>query len=244
MGGVDATVPIKRGKGTTALANANLLSKFCRTQIQSRHSMHDEKLIVFVKAPRTGAVKTRLAASIGANAACAAYRVLVEALLQRIASVENVELRFTPDDAENEIRPWLRESWQAAPQGAGDLGDRLQRAFEGAFAKRARRVVAIGSDCPDVAAEDISAAWSTLKTTDLVLGPASDGGYWLIGLQEPHSAVFQNISWSTATVFQETLVRAQEARLSVKLLRQLRDVDTEQQWREFLKRRKDFAGRV
>jgi rSAM/selenodomain-associated transferase 1 len=206
--------------------------------------MPDEKLIVFVKAPRSGAVKTRLAASIGANAACTAYRVLVDALLRRIESVENVELRFTPDDAENEIRPWLRESWQAAPQGAGDLGERLHRAFEASFAEGARRVVAIGSDCPDVTAGDITAAWSTLETTDLVLGPASDGGYWLIGLRQPHAALFQNISWSTATVFQETLARAQKARLSVKLLRQLSDVDTEQQWREFLKRRKDFAGRV
>jgi rSAM/selenodomain-associated transferase 1 len=206
--------------------------------------MPDEKLIVFVKAPHVGAVKTRLARSIGPAAACDAYRALVETLLGHIGRLENVELRFTPDNAANEINPWLKRKWQAEPQGAGDLGQRLHRALEAAFVDGARRVVVIGSDCPDVSAEDIEMAWSVLKEHDLVLGPATDGGYWLIGLRQAQPALFQNISWSTTTVFQETLTRARAARLSVKLLRELSDVDTDQQWREFLKRRKDFAGRV
>jgi uncharacterized protein len=196
--------------------------------------MPNEKLIVFVKAPRIGAVKTRLARSIGAVAACDAYRVLVETLLRRIDRLENVELRFTPDDAANEINPWLKQPWRVSPQGAGELGERLHRAFESAFADGARRVVVIGSDCPQVTATDIEAAWAALATNDLVVGPASDGGYWLIGLRQPKPVLFQNISWSTATVIQETLGRAKAARLSVKLLRQLADVDTEQDWRAFL----------
>ena len=204
--------------------------------------MFEEKLIVFVKAPRPGTVKTRLADSLGVAAACGAYRVLVETLLRRLARLENVELRFAPDDAATEIEPWLRKTWQAAAQGAGDLGERLHRAFEAAFADGSRQVMVIGSDCPDITSEDIDAAWSALKENDLVLGPATDGGYWLIGLRQPQPALFQNIPWSTATVFQETVARAKAVGLSVKLLRQLRDVDTAQDWHAFLAARSSSAG--
>lgn len=206
--------------------------------------MSEEKLIVFVKAPRPGTVKTRLAKSIGTNAACGAYCLLVETLLRRIERLENVELRFTPDDAADEIRSWLRKTWQTSPQGAGHLGERLQRAFQTAFQNGANRVVVIGSDCPEITADDVDRAWSALKTNDSVLGPARDGGYWLIGLRQPQPALFQNISWSTATVFEETLARAKAARLNVKLLRQLTDVDTEHQWREFVAHRKTISDRV
>ena len=151
-------------------------------------SMSEEKLIVFVKAPRPGTVKTRLAKSIGTNAACGAYCLLVETLLRRIERLENVELRFTPDDAADEIRSWLRKTWQTSPQGAGHLGERLQRAFQTAFQNGANRVVVIGSDCPEITADDIDMAWSALKMNDSVLGPARDGGYWLIGLRQPQPA--------------------------------------------------------
>src|SRR6185436_7482391 len=91
------------------------------------------QLIVLLKAARPGTVKTRLAQTLGAEAACAAYRQLVERLLERIGGIEGVQLRFAPDDAEEEIRPWLRPGWSAAGQGGGDLGERLARTFHDAF---------------------------------------------------------------------------------------------------------------
>jgi len=196
--------------------------------------MASNHLIIFVKAPRCGTVKTRLARAIGDEAACAAYRRMVEEVVDRLASLASVELRFTPDDAVTEIRQWRRDNWQLRPQGEGDLGQRLERAFAEAFAKGAQRVAVIGSDCPAITPADIELAWSVLGTSDAVLGPSQDGGYWLIGLREPRPTLFQSIDWSTDKVLNQTLRRARARNLKVELLRELSDVDTESDWLEFL----------
>ncbi len=167
--------------------------------------MRPEKLVIFVKAPRSGTVKSRLAQSIGPRAACAAYRRLVETLVERLGHLPAAELRFSPDDAAPEVRAWLRGGWLCRPQCGGNLGDRLQSAFAESFAEGAQRVVIIGSDCPAVTAEDIHAAWTSLLTHDVVIGPASDA-----------------------------LQRVNEAELSVRTLRELDDVDTEADWRRFV----------
>ena len=198
--------------------------------------MRDERLILFVKAPRPGQVKTRLAVALGEAAACAAYERLVKSLLSNLASLPEVEFRFTPDDAGPEVQPWLRPGWITLGQGTGDLGQRLQTAFADAFADGAKRVVIIGSDCPEVTASDVREAWRELRSRDLVVGPAVDGGYWLIGLREPQPALFENIPWSSESVLAETLRRARSQRLKMQLLRILQDVDDEPAWREFLKR--------
>ena len=193
------------------------------------------QLIVFVRAPRAGAVKTRLAQRIGASAACDAYQKLVHAVLNRIDSIRDGQLRYSPDDAESEVRPWLRRSWTLAPQGSGDLGERLTRAFGESFAAGAKKVVIIGSDCPWLSDRDIKEAWNDLETHDLVLGPAKDGGYWLVGLREPKPEVFKGISWSTETVLAQTLEQARAGGLQFRLLRELSDVDTLGDWYAFLR---------
>jgi len=191
-------------------------------------------LVIFVKAPRSGTVKSRLAQSIGPRAACAAYRRLVETLVERLGHLPAAELRFSPDDAAPEVRAWLRGGWLCRPQCGGNLGDRLQSAFAESFAEGAQRVVIIGSDCPAVTAEDIHAAWTSLLTHDVVIGPASDGGYWLIGLCQARADLFSDIPWSTDQVLAQTLQRVNEAELSVRTLRELDDVDTEADWRRFV----------
>lgn len=196
--------------------------------------MTSHQLLIFVKAPRAGAVKTRLAESVGATAACAAYRTLVETLVKHLCDLREVKLCFTPDDAASEIRPWLRDGWSRAPQGDGDLGARLHRAFADVFAAGVTRAVVIGSDCPAVTSRDIEAAWRALATHDLVLGPARDGGYWLIGLRAACPALFEQMAWSTSLVLDETLRRAERLGLRAKLLRELADVDTATDWQEFL----------
>ncbi len=237
------------------------------------------KLIIFVKAPRPGFVKSRLAATLGPDAAVEAYRVLVGQLLANLGTPpcsgsrestkgltphgdapsktrvlparsrqsnealtphsalrtpHSVELRFTPDDAFAAIEHWLHSDWSAHPQGTGDLGERMHRAFVQAFAAGAERVVLIGSDCPTVGTDDINGAWNVLLTHDLVLGPAIDGGYWLIGLRSSQAGLFQAMPWSTKTVLAETLERAAKLGLRVHLCSQKNDVDAEQDWREFL----------
>lgn len=187
---------------------------------------HESRLIIFVKAPRPGFVKTRLAATVGADTAAESYAALVETLLTRLASHHAVELKFTPADAHPEIAPWLQPEWTASPQTEGDLTDRLIGAFDDAFRAGAKRVVIIGSDCPYITLEDIESAFTHLADHDAVLGPATDGGYWLVGLNQHRPALFQNINWSTESVLAETLAIAQSHSLRVSQLRELTDVDT------------------
>ena len=196
--------------------------------------MSEEKLIVFVKAPRPGEVKTRLARTIGAPAAVTAYRQLVETLLNQLQGLGGVEVCFSPDDAAGEVQHWVKEGWNSSPQGDGDLGQRLQSAFQRAFHAGAKRVAIIGSDCPAVRVEDIREAWGGLQTHDVVLGPATDGGYWLIGLRQLQPILFRGVHWSTKDVYAETIQHVEHAGLSVRLLRELADVDTNREWRAFL----------
>ena len=192
--------------------------------------MPEPRIIIFVKAPRPGFVKTRLAATIGNEAACAAYCQLTENVLTHLAPLPHLEIHFTPDDAENEITQWLRGDWTTRPQGDGDLGERMHRAFTEAN----NPAIIIGSDCPGVEIRDLQAAAKTLQTHDAVIGPATDGGYWLIGLNAPCPALFEGIEWSTGGVLQSTLAKADEAGLSVQLLRELGDVDTGADWERFM----------
>ena len=209
-------------------------------QLQRSGSPLDRKrqLTVFVRAPQIGQVKTRLAKALGAAAALYAYKILVAELLNKLKSLPNVELRFTPDKARAQVRQWLQPTWRLAPQGEGELGKRLARAFEEAFRAGIQRVLIIGSDCPGVAAQDVEAAWGSLITHDVVLGPAKDGGYWLIGLRRPRPGLFENVPWSTSAVLETTLSRVRAARLKVKCLRTLADVDTAEDWSEFMRARR------
>jgi uncharacterized protein len=192
------------------------------------------QLIVFVRAPRPGFVKTRLAAGLGADAACAAYRALVDHLLPKLElRTLKVELRFTPDDAADELAPWLRPGWQLRPQGEGDLGARLERAVAESLAAGFSRCLIIGTDCPYLTATDLNEAETALATHDVVLGPAVDGGYWLIGLRTTSEGLFRDIPWSTGEVLAATLKLAQAAGLKVHLLRTLEDIDTAADWARY-----------
>lgn len=191
--------------------------------------MAEPRIIVFVKAPRPGFVKTRLAIVIGDEAACKAYRQLTETVLTKLASLPNVEIRFTPDDAKDEIKSWLHKSWIAKPQGNGDLGQRMHRAFKEADGA----AIIIGSDCPYLETSDLQAASDTLQTHDAVMGPAADGGFWLIGLAAPCPAIFEGVHWSTHTALKETLANAELMNLSFQLLRELIDVDTVEEWKKW-----------
>ncbi len=113
------------------------------------------RLTILLRAPRLGTVKSRLAAVLGDDAALAAYRELLERTLRAVSALAPVELRCTPDDAIPEIRALTSPSWQVSPQGNGDLGERIQRAFADGFRDGVSRMVVIGTDCPQVTADDV-----------------------------------------------------------------------------------------
>ena len=193
--------------------------------------MSQPRVIVFVKAPRPGQVKTRLAATIGPEAACAAYREMVGTLLTNLTPLPHLEVRYTPDDALDEVSPWLRNHWTAVPQGSGALGKRMHRAF----AEAGGPAILIGADCPEITTTDIEEAFDALHKYDGVIGPAEDGGYWLIGLRLPCPALFQGIQWSSPNVLPETTSRAESIGLSLMQLHKLTDIDSIDDWENYKK---------
>lgn len=195
------------------------------------------RLIVFLKAPRPGFVKTRLAASVGPDKACEIYRELMGQVLSQIGEYRNVDLRISPDDAADAFRDWCRPGWRLLPQGNGGLGDRLSRAFEQAFQEGAQAVLAIGSDCPEVGPSAISKALDVLDRAPLTLGPAIDGGYWLIGMKAFFPSLFEGIDWSTDQVLEQTQVAAMELGLETVLLETLEDIDDLEGWKRFQARK-------
>ena len=179
--------------------------------------MKGNTVIVFARAPRLGAVKRRLARGIGAMAALRFYRAQLAATLRAARDPRwQLVLAATPDRA--------RARWPAQvprqPQGHGDLGARMLRALS-----RHRRAVLVGSDIPGLTRDDLAAAFRALGRADAVIGPAEDGGYWLVGFSPRRPAKpFADVRWSTRHALADTL--ANFAGRRVALLRRLRDVDT------------------
>ena len=190
--------------------------------------MSDRALIVFLKHPEPGAVKTRLAPALGAEVAAALYRALAEEVLMatvpRSGEYETLVF-FDPPGAAKAMRAWL-PGMRLRPQCAGDLGARMTAAFARAFERGARRVAIIGTDAPAVTRETAAGALTALDEADVVVGPAEDGGYYLLALRAPCPELFENVAWSTPAVLEETLARAATAGLRVRQLRRLRDIDT------------------
>ncbi len=190
--------------------------------------MESGALLVFLKRPTPGEVKTRLAPDLGAQAAADLYRVLAEETLRRTVPRPGDYGRllcFAPANARREMREWLPgETWLA--QKGGDLGDRMAHAFREAFRRGARRAVLIGSDAPSLTRELVLTAFAALGDNDLVLGPARDGGYYLVGLSRPCDVLFREVPWSTPEVLRVTLERAGALGLRAWLLERLRDIDT------------------
>ena len=187
----------------------------------------DRTLVVFAKVPRPGRVKTRLAASIGDTAATSLYRVLGRQVLDDVRGGSyRIVAYIDPANELAEARDWLGEvGVDFRPQEGDGLGERLTRAFQRELG-RARYVCAIGTDAPAVDSRLVDRAFSELSASDLVLGPALDGGYYLIGLTEYWPALFRGVPWSTAEVLAVTLARAQTLKLRTSTLPPLADIDT------------------
>jgi rSAM/selenodomain-associated transferase 1 len=185
-------------------------------------------LLVFVKSPRPGEAKTRLVPHIGAEGAADLYRALAAEEVRRTAPRTGEYERlffFAPPDAEAEMRRWFPGE-RFVPQRGDDLGARMAAAFDEAFERGARRAVLIGSDVPRLSRDGVMEALRALEDHDLVLGPAHDGGYYLIALGRAQPALFRGIPWSSASVLAATAERAGSLGLAVRLLDPLRDIDT------------------
>lgn len=188
-------------------------------------------VLAMLKAPRAGDVKTRLARDIGAQPAVAIYRRLVERQISVIPGEWTVEVHFAPTDAGSELQVWLGSRPSYHPQIGNELGERLIHAVAGAFSRGARTLVVVGGDCPGLDDVTLREAESALTRVDVVLGPAMDGGYYLIGLRQERPDLFRGITWSSPTVLAATLARIEESGLSHATLALKEDVDDLASWR-------------
>ena len=187
-----------------------------------------ECLIIFTRYPEPGKTKTRLISVLGAEGAAILQRQMTE---QKLAEVKKfqlfypilVEVHFTGGNQQL-MADWLG-SITYKKQSSGDIGCRMEAAFQASFEAKMNSVVLIGIDCPDLNAKLIAEAFQALKNDDLVLGPAEDGGYYLIGLNKLIPELFRGINWSTEVVLQQTQNIAQKLNLTVAYLPTLRDID-------------------
>ena len=182
-------------------------------------------IAVFLKAPRLGRVKTRLAGEIGDRHALRLYRLMAA---RTLAAVRQTGLEatvwFAPADAGAELRYWLGDGWSLRPQASGDLGARLAASTHAIEAGRGW--IALGGDCPAITAEVILEASAIVGRGEIAIGPTLDGGYYLLGGRTPLPDLFSGIPWSTERVLTETRARLARVGAAWQELPALRDVDT------------------
>jgi len=192
-----------------------------------------QRIVVFVKNAILGKAKTRLAKTIGDKEALKVYIQLLEITKKEVLKL-NVEREvwYAWNIEEKDI--WDEKLFQKKVQIEGDLGLKMKDAFKLSFNEGCDKVILIGSDCPTLKASILQKAFEELETNDVVIGPSKDGGYYLIGMSSFNPEVLDNIKWSTELVLSQTEERAEENNLSLAKLEYLNDIDTEEDWNEYL----------
>jgi uncharacterized protein len=186
----------------------------------------ENALVIFLKNAVLGKVKTRLAATIGNEAALQVYEKLFQHTIKEVQQTAADKFLYFSDFINEEIA-LATTNFKQAVQHGNDLGERMYNAFKNNFDAKYKKVVIIGTDCPEVTTNICEAAFAALNIYDVVLGPAEDGGYYLIGLKAPHQILFTNIQWSTAHVLKDTITICQANNLSFFCLQTLIDIDEE-----------------
>jgi len=201
----------------------------------------ENAVIIFLKYPEPGKVKTRLAKDIGNEKSCEIYKLLAEGIIKNVAQnnlkTYDGHIFFTPADKENEIKNWLKSiidnEWafhiQYSPQKGNTLGERMSNAFQQTLQRKdCKRCIIIGTDCPEIDATLIESVFEILKEKDIVIGPCKDGGYYLLGMSGFVPDLFVDIDWSTDQVFIQTMEKVQKNNLSCSILKILTDIDTQE----------------
>lgn len=186
-------------------------------------------LIIFIKYPEAGKVKTRLAKDIGDTEAAEIYSQMTRTIIERTSDPANYStiIFYDPPEKEQEVKEWInKKELSYLPQLGNTLGERISSAFKEVYSSGTDKALIIGSDCVDVDKEILNKAIEALNTTDVILGPAEDGGYYLLGLNKYTPEIFQDIQWSTERVLEETIQKINTNGLKYELLKTLKDVDT------------------
>ncbi len=201
-------------------------------------------LVLFVKSPEKGQVKSRLSQLIGENVTRNLYKSFVADMLESIQYEPQYSIRiaFHPQNAKSKVTRWLGKQYSYLPQEGEELGERMAHAFKHIFAGGFKKALIIGSDIPDLPRTVILKAFESLGTYDAVIGPSFDGGYYLIGFRHDtfSNEVFHGINWGTDTVFSQTLDRFKKAQI-VRIMPLWWDIDLPEDIKGLLERSKNTA---
>ncbi|WP_300461885.1 TIGR04282 family arsenosugar biosynthesis glycosyltransferase [Desulfobacula sp.] len=190
--------------------------------------MTSKAVIVFLKAPETGRVKTRLSQSLNTTFVLDLYKGFVVDTLDVLESAQDTFLYVWPPGKAEALQKWLGSQYLFCPQQGEDLGQRMGNAFADIFKRGYDAALLVGTDIPELTPALISRAETALQTTDAVIGPSSDGGYYLIGFQKSgfSTSVFKDIDWSTPAVLDQTRQAMNHLSLRYELLTEMDDIDT------------------
>jgi uncharacterized protein len=200
--------------------------------------MPDKKIIFFAKYPQIGKVKTRLASTIGRNKAFAVYNLLLKQNWDILESVKIPKvIEYTPSGTLNMMKTMFPQVNEFSQQKGDNIGTRMAHAFQKLFSAGTDQVILLGSDLADLSKELILTAFEQLELNDVVLGPSSDGGYYLIGFNKGSfkKEIFYGINWSTDQVCFQTLEKIRKYGLSIYTLPERNDIDTFDDIKLFLK---------
>ncbi len=201
-------------------------------------------ILLFIKGPIKGLVKSRLAVDLGQDAALELYRNFVLDSIETIRKTGCAfRIFFYPAWTRHAVTVLLGPQYQCMAQEGRDLGERMEHAFSRVFSEGWHRAVLMGSDIPDLTADVILDAFESLQANDVVIGPAEDGGYYLIGFNDSTFAprIFNGIAWSTNTVFPATIEKLKSYPARIHFAPRWRDVDTVDDLRALYERTKDTA---
>jgi rSAM/selenodomain-associated transferase 1 len=192
-----------------------------------------DTLLIMIRNPELGKVKSRLAATVGAVEALRIYQILLARTRVAALSISVRRLLFYSDFVDDQDI-WFSRLFEKHVQQGDDLGARMQHAFQTAFQNGAAKAVIIGSDCPALTGEVLYKAFDALDQCDFVVGPVPDGGYYLLGMKQLEPALFGGIAWSTDTVRSATLAKIKALHKTYTLLPELSDIDTAADWEQWL----------
>lgn len=187
----------------------------------------EKSLLIFVKNPEKGKVKTRLAETMGPEKALKIYQKLLRITHKITKPLEcDCQVWYSSFIDKNDI--WEQSKYEKRLQSGKNLGERMKKAFRQDFEDGYEKAIIIGSDCAELTSEIIKKAFRSLDNKEVVIGPARDGGYYLLGMSSFYPELFDGIKWSTPTVCEKTIDKVENLGLSLQLMPTLNDIDTEQ----------------
>lgn len=199
-------------------------------------------IIVFLKYPEPGKVKTKLAKTLGDKPAAEFYKCCTEYTLMQLKNIHNskseILIFYSNDSPKAKINNWLGNELKTFEQHGNDLGEKMYNAFQRVFNLNYKKAIIVGTDLPDISNQLIQKTIYELEINDYVIGPAEDGGYYLLGMNSLQKSLFENINWSTKTVFEDTLNKLYILSGKVKVLEKLNDIDTEEELINWMEKNK------